>query len=370
MAKKQSKPNVPKERVDQLTELLERDELSTISCDEAVALAEHLGVLRLPELLRRLAGLVTEKKAVKAVNKALFRLRQLGLVDTSQKVRTGGIRLTKGKADELDALLIGVGSDGQRTLIFAHPAADTLRLVSVTFDGPTGLKELWSRPTTRKDYRKTLAEVLSVETKSPYEEPVVVAPEMVERKLWWLQQQLRAGRIGPQVEREVVSELRFPSQKPLHPIQSLPLDEAEKLSHEALLGEVALWVVLLDFPSVVELTKQLGDMKDSPLVLSDSIENSRRLESLDQIIDKAIDSWTVSGTTELFLDLAYRVALLGHQNEARTLYDVVSSPDADRRRRCILELLRVLYDAATGQPTPDGEGDDIENSTEGGIILP
>jgi len=200
--------------------------------------------------------------------------------------------------------------------------------------------------------------------------PVIVEADSAlgDRKLWELGHYARSGRAGPDVDRELCGELRFPDEPPPHPVEAIDLDDVEPMTHRELDKEPRLLAPFFYSALWEELSNEIDAVTNSPLVLSETTEAQRVREVQEKVVAKWLEQWDHVALTEILLDTALFRALAGHRSAARLFRDVAVGPAGEERLARLTHFLEQLvfhlFDENVSEPDASG---DIGS---GGIIIP
>ena len=377
MAKKRSKSknkyaktDVTSERIEELMGNLAVGSLGQATEGEFVALvAAVVGRADVASLVS-LSALAQGKTQRKAVNQALYKLKQRGLEVPETKERKAPIKIL-GDAPSIEGLPILMSAphgNSMRLLFFPYIAGRALWFVQADLKEPVGLESLTSKPSSRSAFKLLLGQVQSM-PQNPDEGPppfVQVEPEFLERKLWEIGELVRAGRTSSRVDHETTAVMTFPKEAPPHPARALTLDDVTP--HTVLeLDQVPFALAPVMHEAMMNaLEAKIDEIESGVLVLSDAQKSEQIARAEEKLVDEWLANWTVDAATEVMLDAAYFEARAGRTRVAKAYLEAVPQDDDPARERKIAGFLtRVIAALRSG----DGPTRDTPEPSSG-IILP
>jgi hypothetical protein len=374
MAKKKGskysvKAAVSEERVAELQGALDTGTLEGVSDAEFAALAARLAEDEAVERLLTLQQRASGKTQKKAVNQALYRLEQRGISLPGWRERAPGIDLAPAAESVADLPVLAAEpfTSGARYFLLPYQSGRTLLLLSVQLVHPTGLETLRSAETGRAGYRSLVKRMVQEAVLEGRPTAAHADDRLRQRKLWEIGRCIREGRIGAEVDHQLVAELRWPEEPPPHPALDLALDDAEPLGREELSSATRMAAAFLDDRLWERLQTSLAEARATPLILSEQTEAERVNELRRRVIDETVDEWHLPSLVELFLDTALFHALTGGLREARTLRDVVAGLPEERAGESIRRFLSSWLGAFS---IPAHESVDEPDPGGGGLLIP
>ena len=364
-------PAIPEERLAQLVEALDTDNLASLTDAELLGLVGELVETEAVEKLAALAGRVTSKPQRKAVNQALFKLKQRGLEvpDIRNRPVPVVVAAPAPSVDDLQAMMSAPHGNATRIFFFPYASGRSLLFVRVELKEPAGLFELRSTTTSRSAYRLMLQQVTEMEVR-PGEPPpfLPVTRAMVDRKLWEIGRLVRAGRTGGAVDHETSGLLNYPTETPPHPALSFDLDAIEPLSIAELDQNKYALAPVMHEAVFTKLEAKLAELEGGVLVLTDAQKEDQAADVEAKLVDEWVEDWGFDNVAEVLLDTAYFHHSAGDVRAARTFIDVVAAPDETARNaRIVSFLVDVVRQLRLGVVETEPADEEISS---GGIIIP
>lgn len=371
---KYAAPAVPDDRLLQLEAALDAKEEPSITEAEFAGLVARFAQAEAVEKLVSLTFWGKTKAMKKAVNQALFKLKQRGLHVPEIKKRPEPVIVAAPAptAEDLTFMMSAPHGNAARIFFFPFVSGRSLLFIQAEMIEPIGLKRLRGTPTSRSSYRLLLKQVTAMEAR-PGEPPpfVPVDKAFVDRKLWELGCLVRAGRTGSDVDHETSGMLKFPSEAPPHPAQDLDLDDVEALSI-AELDERKFAVAPIMHETLFDrLEDKLAEIESGVLVLTDAQKAEQAADIEEKLVGEWVQAWGPQNAAEVLLDTALYNFNAGEPRIAKTFLEVVEDADESLRTAHIVRFLTAVIRQLRLGSVLQHIDDDVEDErSEGGIILP
>ena len=368
---KYAAPAIADERLEELVEALETNNMVSLSDAEVQGLVGKLVKTEAVEKLVALAGCVSSKPQRKAVNQALFKLKQRGLEvpDIRKRPDPVVVAAPAPSVDDLQAMMSAPHGNATRIFFFPFASGRSLFFVRGEVSEPAGLAELRGTTTSRSAYKLLLKQVTEMGVR-PGEPPpfIPVSPGMIDRKLWEIGNLVRAGRTGTNVDHETSGLLKYPAEAPPHPALSLDLDLVEPQSIAELDQNKYALAPVMHETVFTKLEAKLAELEDGVLILSDFQKEDQAADVEAKLVDEWVEEWGADNVAEVLLDTAYFHHAAGNLGAARTFLDVVGLHDEGRETRIRSFLVDVVQQLRLGVAEVEPTEEDERSS--GGIIIP
>jgi hypothetical protein len=270
-------------------------------------------------ILSRLVEKSTDKEAVKRAKKALYVLKEKGIVPkTSESVEPEAvIREDKDESDE--AYSTTYDSFGARLLILAIPALSRILVCKASVDDTSGMLRFSAAEMSRKNYRDFIKELKDSVVKQGISSLVRIDPSHCRL---WLQEAYELSKAAGHLIPEAFKSLRYRIKPHEADDSNDPTAELETPSEQDIrwirnhadelfeIPEIAVWMVEKD--QLLPYTNRYMEMAESKLVLN---EEQRRAKLKDILADFASEYFNEERLNRLVTRLRETAYLLKRKGE-------------------------------------------------------